>query len=214
VTGPSAPTVARCGARTPTSPATGASASRSAWTATTTTTRSLGACNVSSNYTLFVDLPATTPTIINMGSYLTTTVIGTAYQWYLDGNIIPGATANSYTPTQIGWYMLRLNNGACEAFSDYYEVITTTLKNIEIQQGISVGPNPVREQITVGFNTNVDGDIQYEILNSIGQIVQKFSFKADQNSSVNINVQALSAGVYHLSLSIGNTKNTTKFIKQ
>ena len=177
-------------------------------------TASLGACSTAGNYTLFVDTPPITPTIINMGSYLTTTVVGTSYQWYLDGNILPAETNFSITPTQIGWYMVRVNNGVCEAFSDGYQILSLGLNEMNVMNGLSIGPNPAKDQLNLRFTKADQAEIQYRIYNNLGQLVQKSEIKLDQNHASMINIQSLSPGIYTLDLIIGKNKNTSKFVKQ
>jgi hypothetical protein len=177
-------------------------------------TASLGACSTAGNYTLFVDTPPITPTIINMGSYLTTTVVGTSYQWYLDGNILPAETNFSITPTQIGWYMVRVNNGVCEAFSDGYQILSLGLNEMNVMNGLSIGPNPAKDQLNLRFTKVDQAEIQYRIYNNLGQLVQKSEIKLDQNHASMINIQSLSPGIYTLDLIIGKNKNTSKFVKQ
>lgn len=177
-------------------------------------TASLGACNTPGTYTLFVNTPPITPTVINMGSYLTTTVVGTAYQWYVDGNLIPGATNFSITPAQVGWYMVRVNNGVCEAYSDPYEVLLTGVKEMAATKGIQVGPNPVKDALMVTLNDAAETEISYLIYNNLGQLVVKSDQRTNQNSQLSINVQGLAPGIYSLDLIIGKNKNSSKFIKQ
>lgn len=40
-------------------------------------------------------------------------IIYDTYQWYVDGNIIPGATGTSYSPTHSGYYTCSVTMGSC-----------------------------------------------------------------------------------------------------
>jgi hypothetical protein len=54
-----------------------------------------------------------TPVISQNGSVLESNIIaspGIIYQWSFNGNVIPGATQSTYTPTPSGLYILKLSN--------------------------------------------------------------------------------------------------------
>ena len=58
--------------------------------------------------------------VLNNG-VLSTTTSAVGYQWYVDNNAIPGATSQSYTPVQDGYYQIKLtNSGGCNSLSNYF----------------------------------------------------------------------------------------------
>ncbi len=63
-------------------------------------------------------------------------IIYDTYQWYLNGNIIPGATSSSYSPTQSGYYTCSVTMGSCAPLvTTQYKVLNCTKitsKNINI----------------------------------------------------------------------------------
>lgn len=68
------------------------------------------------------------------GIVLRTEAIYNTYQWYLNGNLIPGATNSTYTPLQAGVYSLMVSAGSCapimtanyKVYTCLYETAQTT----------------------------------------------------------------------------------------
>jgi len=176
-------------------------------------TSSLGACQTPGSYTLFVDPMPDLPTVINMGTYITTTVSAISYQWYLNGVAIVGETTATHTPAGEGLYSVWVANGLCELMSDQVQFSPIGIKELTALQKVSIGPNPVREQLFVSFKDEMNSEIKCEIQNNLGQIVNKLTIKTD-NKQAKINVQNLPAGIYYLKLKSGDSQNSYKFIKQ
>lgn len=92
------------------------------------------------NVTLFAN-PAV-PTISLANGTISTTDVAAAYQWYLDGALISGATGSSITPTEEGNYTLVVTNAnGCTAESAQ----------------LFFTPTFTAENIPEGFSPNGDG---------------------------------------------------------
>ncbi|SDQ85506.1 gliding motility-associated C-terminal domain-containing protein [Chryseobacterium soldanellicola] len=60
-------------------------------------------------------------------------IIYDTYQWYVNGNLIPGATGSSHTPTQPGYYTCSVTMGSCAPLvSEQYKVLNCTRLTHEI----------------------------------------------------------------------------------
>ncbi len=82
------------------------------------------------------------PTISFVNNILTSTS-ATSYQWYLNSNVIPGATSQSYTPMQNGFYTVVVTNAnGCSATSASFDVLGLSAQEISSSQ-LQVFPNPL-----------------------------------------------------------------------
>ena len=65
-------------------------------------------CDSIVTFTLTVNTP-TTPVVTQADSTLSTSLVGTSYQWFLGGTAIAGATNASYTASQSGAYTVQVD---------------------------------------------------------------------------------------------------------
>jgi PKD repeat protein len=178
-------------------------------------TASAGACNTMGTNTLYVFPPIQTPTVSFDGTTLSTTVVALTYQWYYNGGPIPGATSATYQPgLQYGYYSVWVGNGGCQASSTQILVSDVGVKEINLLAGYSIGPNPVKDQLYLGFPSAADTEFEYEIQNNLGQLIYHSAFKTDAGGNARISVQTLPAGVYYLKISNGKSQILNKFIRQ
>jgi PKD repeat protein len=178
-------------------------------------TASLGACSTIGSSTLYVSAAPQTPTVLLMPGYLTTYIIASTYQWYLNGSPISGATSSTYAPTTDGYYSVWVANGNCTSSSDAVYISTLGLKEAASVFGnIILGPNPVKDELNLIFENSINEEIQYEIQNNLGQKIYSSSIRSNSGSKAKIGTQSLPNGVYFLNLKQGNKQATFKFIKQ
>ena len=178
-------------------------------------TVSLGACNTTGSSTLFVNSLPPSPVVTALAGYLTTTVVASSYQWYLNGSPIVGATSNTYTPTVDGYYSVWVANGNCIASSQPILISVLGLNEFaSVFANISVGPNPVKEDLEIVFEKAILSEISYEVQNNLGQTVLVSTLKLNQSNTAKVATQSLASGVYFLNLKQGNSRAVYKFIKQ
>lgn len=185
---------------------------------TTTTvynyTASSGACQIIGTSTITVGSPPATPTLTQIGNTLNSSP-AVGYQWYLNGNLITGATSQTYTPTSDGWYTVWVSNGNCQASSSAIYVTVTGVDNeLLLFAGVEISPNPAKETLRLNFKNSFEKAIKYCIINSVGQIVDKGSINPAYETKSIIQIAHLAEGVYVLKLQDEKSELNYKFIKQ
>lgn len=141
------------------------------------------------------------PTITLNASDLQSTS-ATTYQWYLNGDIIAGATSQNYTPTQSGIYVVRITdaNGCVYRYSQgYMYSITTGVHDIETRN-ISVYPNPSTGIVDLDFNYQKFNSVNVQVYDVYGKLV--LSYKDNWR----LDLTQLSNGIYTLAISLDNKK--------
>jgi hypothetical protein len=86
--------------------------------------------------------------------------------------------------------------------------IPTGLNETSFSSSISIYPNPTNTTLFIKTETN--NSVQYQIINSIGQVLQQEKLKG-----TSIDVSSLSKGIYFIQLKDENgLVFTSKFIKE
>lgn len=130
------------------------------------------------------------PTISASGLILTSSST-TGNQWYLDGNIIPGATSQNYTATQNGDYTVIANGSAASA---PYSITTITgIAENSFENVLKIYPNPTGGVINLQINQTKN--TQIKIYNVLGECVYQ---NITSSSTVQIDLTSQSNGIYSI----------------
>ncbi|GIV54453.1 MAG: hypothetical protein KatS3mg039_0971 [Candidatus Kapaibacterium sp.] len=76
--------------------------------------------------------PHPQPTITFDGIFLATSSSYDRYQWYLDGNLLPGATTQAIEPPRIGTYWVEVDSLGCSATSNPLDIALSAQTHISI----------------------------------------------------------------------------------
>jgi hypothetical protein len=135
-------------------------------------------------------------------------------QWYRNGALIAGATAQTYRPSEMGDYSVRVTvNGCMSVNSENYSFSPTGVINIDGTHFISLTPNPVADFMQLNFNLAGVNNLTVQVVDMQGKTVQVFR---SQLAGARLPVQELITGMYLARIYNNNGKLSyvMKFLKQ
>lgn len=149
-------------------------------------------------------LPAV-PTITQSGNTLTSST-ATQYQWYLNGNLLPGETNQTLIITTNGVYTVQVTNGAsCSILSTPFNAIFNGINQVNTNIHVNIFPNPTNGIVNLLFSNFPNAEnISIRLYNEVGQqVVDKIIAVSGKNFSLVQSLQEFSAGVYFIQLQQG-----------
>ncbi|MFT4667172.1 MAG: choice-of-anchor B domain-containing protein [Ulvibacter sp.] len=163
----------------------------------------------------FVNLSIVNPPTVILQNDVLTASSEEFYQWYLNDQIIEGATGQTYTPTQNGSYTLVVtNNIGCTAGSAPFQLTTVSIEIPESLQDVRFYPNPVSELLQIELTNYSLEVLHLEIFNASGKRLQKLNINSGMNSSTNLNMGHLSTGLYFVKLTNADGSLVQKILKE
>lgn len=111
------------------------------------------------------------PMIMRDGESLETSVAA-SYQWYLDGQPLPGETARTITIAAVGKYSVRVTNEhGCYAVSGDFEVTTTAIETSPNVSAITIFPEPNLGTVYIGITTERPLPVSILVRDIVGRII-------------------------------------------
>ncbi|WP_291722888.1 immunoglobulin domain-containing protein [Bernardetia sp.] len=137
------------------------------------------------------------------------------YQWLKDGEIIDGATEETFTPTESGEYSLLVRSETgCSSVSEsiiFNNPVTGIDEPIELR-GLSLFPNPNNGIFFLDFGTSYpNGTPRFTLIDGIGR---EIDIKIEQVSSTRYKIygQKLTGGMYQLKIETLDGAALRKFV--
>ena len=137
-------------------------------------------------------------TILPVGGSLNLTVTdkqGNKYEWYKNGTLIQGASANSYLVKEIGKYSVKVTNGTCSVSSNPVDVTGT------------IDPKPVLT--IIGKKTFCSGDSTTLKVDAINAVFEWLKDGQTIKGAVNASFVAKQTGIYSVKVTKNNVAQTT-----
>ncbi|MBX7053090.1 MAG: T9SS type A sorting domain-containing protein [Flavobacteriales bacterium] len=147
-----------------------------------------GSCVSTDNYVLeLISLP--TPGITANANTLACNLSGYNYQWYLNGNLIDGATSQFYQATQSGFYTVEIESDGCTSESDFYNHTYIGVADY-VYDDINMYPNPTHGFVFISMNHEIQS---FELHDISGRIIMSGQVNAQQ---MTLDLSTFAAGTY------------------
>jgi len=149
--------------------------------------------------------------ILQNGDTLLANPGATSYQWYFNGNIIPGATDYFYVAPQSGNYnVVATDENGCEVEAVINNVIAS-IQSAADKKEPSIFPNPVTDKFEI---INLDAGVNYyvSVFNDIGMLVNQMKISKGSKQAT-LDASTYAQGIYWLELFDGNNISRLKFKK-
>lgn len=150
-----------------------------------------------------------TPSILVNGNLLASSATQ-GNQWFLNGNPIPGATGQFYSPTENGFYSVQTNdNGCLSNMSDIINFTLTSASETLDGKSILVYPNPARDRLQIVDDASRLEPKTVAVFDMVGRMVD-VPFENGE-----LQLTGMQPGVYYLKVmdAAGKLVNAQSFVK-
>lgn len=157
------------------------------------------------------------PPIISLNGNTLSTVQTTGIQWYINGNLIPGATSGNYTPTSSGDYTATITDTVtgCESgHSGFITWLVTGTGTLTAQDLNRVYPNPARERLTI-VTSSANNPTDIIISDAAGKtcLMKEFSAITGNNArTMEVDISSLAPGLYLCTIQNQHTRSVHKIM--
>jgi len=134
------------------------------------------------------------------------------YQWYRNGEMISGATGQSYSPgSNIGLFKVRVTDSrGCSNFSSEFNMVVTDVADITIGDSkLRYYPNPSSSVLYIDLSRQSINKLSAEIYDMSGKLVRSQNLQPGHNE---IPLMGINSGMYGLVINSGKEKTVRKIV--
>ncbi len=181
---------------------------------TVSVTEAGNSCDAVSSPVSITSLPAPSVPLVEVsGDTLFTQVVATGYQWFFNGNMIPGETNSFIIATVAGEYKLAVFNAdGCGTYSKPEMVGSIGME--EAFAGMNVYPNPSNGNFTLEFSVEGSSTTNLSIYDLSGRLAHQETINGSGNIVYSLSLTNLPAGTYLLELSNDSGRNIQRISVQ
>ena len=180
-----------------------------------TVTNEFGCVGVSN--TISVDVTPMDPAVILAnGNDLTVDPPGNGYQWFLNGDPIPGSTDITYTAIESGNYHVEyIGPNGCPTITDLLEfTLQIGIDELSLFENLEVYPNPGKGQFTIRGLMSKYEEVTIELTNMLGQNLQPAIVLGSTNDFVQpVDISGYANGVYFIRIHAAESIVTVRYVK-
>jgi len=166
-------------------------------------------CTNSISSTLFVENPPSTPVISYVDTVLSSTT-ASAYQWFVNGVEIEGATEQTLVPSTNGNYNVRVFDVlGCSSISVPFMITDVGIETLE-NLGFALYPNPTSNIVHVMSTKPIVRTLIYDMN---GKLIQECSYLGDSRN-IDLDTSTISDGYYLVGVSTQSTHRVLPLVVQ
>jgi hypothetical protein len=171
-------------------------------------------CQAIASVSLSVNPTPSHPHLSVNGLILSSDIVS-GNQWFLNGNLLPGDTSQTYSMQVNGVYTVCAGNSyGCFSCSKPFTFSAMSIEAHHIVSYFSVSPNPASEIITLDFESTRELPFKIELYSLQGKkenvLVEGKSAAIQQN--VRVDTQGISSGIYIIKLTISDEVYQKKLV--
>ncbi|MCC6845932.1 MAG: T9SS type A sorting domain-containing protein [Bacteroidetes bacterium] len=153
-------------------------------------------------------------TITRNDNQLTANPVGIMYEWYIDGQKIPGNVGRTYTAKETAG-KIRVavtDSNGCRSLS---EEIILAMEESVFSEDLDITPNPTTGDIFISLDLATSGSVFVELIATDGKIARSETVTVqDAKLNMKLTTNNLPAGVYYLRVTSNGREWRQQVIKQ